>query len=489
MSRAPCLDGHMTAGLGSRTHRSAMVHSPSARHMVLWLYERVTRRGLWSGCLELNELQWLSARELENRAFRKLSPLLNHAVSHVPYYRDLFRSARLSPDQIRSLADLALIPVTTKADLRRHFPRGTTADNLPASRWLKGKTSGSTGLPFEFFRDREAEGPTLASYLFFRQWAGVPIGFTMVYVGNAQFGRTIARSSRVMQTARRIFLGERIVNLSGVDIAPGVFVAQLEKLPRNRQYFLLGFPSYLSSLAKQILESKIRLPAYPETVISISETLTPLRSKIIENAFQCRIANHYSCWETPHVAQTCPDHGGSLHINSDRFLLRVVREDGMSARAGEEGRVLITDLTNYVMPFINYDTGDRAIRGSPCPCGRGFPTLLSLEGRDPEVVRTRSGRLVSAGSLGRILLPYCLSRAAIWEYQAVQKTIDSVRLLVVPRASTSQDFVVDLERELEEFFGSDLKVVVEIVDRISAEPSGKRLIIKSYLCSDREGAS
>ena len=457
--------------------------------MVLRLYERVTHKRLWSGCLELNELQWLSTPELEDRAFRKLSPLLNHAVNHVPYYRDLFGRAGVAPGRIQSLADLALVPITTKADLRSNFPDRTAADNLPASRRLRGRTSGSTGLPFEFFGDREAAGPILASYLFFRQWAGVPIGVTMVYVGNAQFGRTIARSSQLMQAARRILLGEKIVNLPGADISPGVFVAHLESLPRSRQYFLLGFPSYLSSLAQQMLESKIPLPVYPEAVISISETLTPLRSKIIESTFRCKIANHYSCWETPHIAQTCPDHGASLHINSDRVILRVVREDGVSARAGEQGRVLITDLTNYAMPFINYDTGDQAIQGSPCPCGRGFPTLHSLEGRDPEVIRTRSGRLISAGSLGRILLPYCLSRAAIWEYQAIQRTVDSVRLLVVPRVSTSPDFVVDLKGSLEEFFGSDIEVAVEIVDRIAAEQSGKRLIIKSYLSSDQDGDS
>ena len=59
----------------------------------------------------------------------------------------------------------------------------------------------------------------------------------------------------------------------------------------------------------------------------------------------------------------------------------MVRPDGTTASPGEPGRVIVTDLGNYVMPFINYFIGDYAVAGPPCPCGRGFPTLTSLEGR------------------------------------------------------------------------------------------------------------
>ena len=53
--------------------------------------------------------------------------------------------------------------------------------------------------------------------------------------------------------------------------------------------------------------------------------------------------------------------------------------------------MVLTALANDVMPFINYDLGDWAIGGDPCPCGRGFPTLAAIEGRGGEMIETPDG--------------------------------------------------------------------------------------------------
>ncbi|MBI4525203.1 MAG: phenylacetate--CoA ligase family protein [Deltaproteobacteria bacterium] len=450
--------------------------------IVLPLYEHLTGRRLWTGFRDLMELQWRSAEELEERALKKLQPLLIHAATHVPYYRELFKLAAISPGEIRTAADLAHIPITTKADLRKNFPTRTTAENIPRTRRWKSRTSGSTGLPFEFYEDRASIGPSLASYLFFRQWAGVPIGDSMIYVGSVdQFGPTGVRSSRFMHAARRIFLGERIVNLLGDEVSTKHLLAKIAYLPIRRPYFVWGAPSYIASLATQIIEDDIKLPIYPKAIICFAETLTPTNLEIIERAFRCRVVNHYSCFEIPHMAQTCPDHAAVFHINSELVVIRVVREDGSSAIPGERGRTVITDLSNYVMPFVNYDLGDFAVQGSPCPCGRGFPTLQGIEGRTTESIQTPSGTIISGAALGRFLLPYCLSTGYIWEYQAVQITDHRVVLRVVPAANFSRNVTQKLERELERFLGPGLSVQVEIADRIPPEPSGKRLIIKSCL--------
>ena len=170
-----------------------------------------------------------------------------------------------------------------------------------------------------------------------------------------------------------------------------------------------------------------------------------------------------------------------LHVNSERVILRVVREDGTLAPPGEAGRVVVTELSNYVMPLINYAIGDYAIAGIPCPCGRGFPTLLSIEGRDTEVLRTPGGKQINGGILGRFLVSVVGFTSSVWEYQAVQKMPDEVALRVVPAARFSLEFARVLRGELEAFLGPGVSVMIEPVDRISLEPSGKRLIIKSYL--------
>jgi phenylacetate-CoA ligase len=162
-------------------------------------------------------------------------------------------------------------------------------------------------------------------------------------------------------------------------------------------------------------------------------------------------------------------------------ILRVVRSDGSDAPPGEGGRVVVTDLMNYVMPFINYAIGDCAVMGPPCPCGRGFPTLSSVEGRDTEAIQTPAGRRISGVVLGHFLafvarvIPYVL------EYQAIQTAPGRVTLRIVPGKEFTPEFAGALQSQVESFLGRDMAVSLELVDRIPLEPSGKRLIVKTRL--------
>jgi phenylacetate-CoA ligase len=212
-----------------------------------------------------------------------------------------------------------------------------------------------------------------------------------------------------------------------------------------------------------------------------AETLTEANKARISRTFQCRVVNYYSSWEVPQMAQTCPDNSEVLHVISERVILQVVREDGTLAPPGESGRVVVTDLSNYVMPFINYAIGDYAVAAPPCPCGRGFPTLKRLEGRDTEVIQTPGGKHINGGVLGQFLTFVIDVIPFIWEYQAVQHAPDALTLRVVPTAQYTSEFARMLQGKLEAFLEPGLNITVEPVDHIPREPSGKRLIIKSLL--------
>ena len=247
----------------------------------------------------------------------------------------------------------------------------------------------------------------------------------------------------------------------------------------RRGYFLFAFPSYAAWLAARILDSGSELPSLPRVVMSYGETLTPSRQDLIERAFRCRVVNHYSSLEVLHMAQTCPDNPGLLHVNSERAILRIVRQDGTPAPPGETGRILVTDLTNRVMPFINYETGDWGAAGPPCPCGRGFPTLTGIEGRGCEFIRLPSGGIVSPGSLGVFVMRPGGAHPHILEFQAVQKAPGSIELLIVPAGSYSPGTSDLIAREIEALMGPGMSVTVTFVDRIEPEPSGKRPVIRS----------
>ncbi|MDP9178373.1 MAG: hypothetical protein M3O61_11895 [Gemmatimonadota bacterium] len=85
---------------------------------------------------------------------RRLRELVHHAYERVPYYRRLFDEARIKPADIRTLADLRIIPITTKETLRA-LPRDELlARGVNRSRLIKHESNGSTGIPVTVFRHR-----------------------------------------------------------------------------------------------------------------------------------------------------------------------------------------------------------------------------------------------------------------------------------------------------------------------------------------------
>jgi phenylacetate-CoA ligase len=340
-------------------------------------------------------------------------------------------------------------------------------------------TSGSTGMPFEFYWDRAAGDMVRGAYLLSLEWAGAALWDARIMIASpAYFYNQIAPVPRWRLLAGRLVLGEESVSLSADTLTTARFRALVGEVSRRKHYFIRGYPAPIARLASRLLDEGGPLAGYPLVVISFAETLTPSNASTIEAALRCRVVNYYSSWEVPQMAQTCPDNPDLLHVNADRVILRVVRDDGSDAAPGETGRVVVTDLANYVMPFINYGNGDQAVAGDACPCGRGLPTLIRLEGRDSEVLRNPQGREINGVVLGQFLAFVAGVIPCVLEYQAVQSSANRVRLLVIPSDRFTPEFGEKLRTDLEAFIGPGMQVTVETVDRIPLEPSGKRLLVK-----------
>ena len=468
----------MAARDRDRRLRLASVYRFVVPRAVLPVGARLGQR-TWSEARRLETLQWRRPEEIEAENAERLRRLVAHAEADVPYYRERFAGAGVRARDVRQLSDLSRLPVTTKSDLRARFPAGTTASSVPEARRQLMMTSGSTGLPFQFYWDRAVADRVRGTYLFSLGWAGAAVWDTRVVIASpAYFYNQVAAAPRWRQLAGRLVLGEESVSLSADVLTPAKFRALVSEVSRRRDYFIRGYPASVARLAARLLEEAVPLAAPPKVVVAFAETLTPADAATIHEALGCRVVNYYSSWEVPQMAQSCPDRPELLHVNADRVVLRVVREDGADAAPGEPGRVVVTDLENYAMPFVNYDNGDRAVAGATCACGRGLPVLRSLEGRDAEVLRTPEGREISGVVLGQFLAFVAGAIPYVWEYQAVQTAPASVILRVVPTPRFDAPFADKLRAELEAFLGPGVGVAVEPVDHIDLEPSGKRLIVK-----------
>ncbi len=271
------------------------------------------------------------------------------------------------------------------------------------------------------------------------------------------------------------------------EIDSGKLQSIYDRLREFRPAYLMGYTSTIALLAEHMTDRSLVHDTTLKAVVSIAETLTPSRRRVIRSCFHAPIANRYGLREFgAWSAQSCPEAPDSLHINSEMVAIEFLDNNDRPVRPGELGRVVITDLLNRVMPFIRYDTGDLAVYegGAVCPCGRGFARFGSVEGRSTEIIETPSGRTISATVIGRYFRdggPLFVHKDHIdfiRHYQAIQEDDGLIRFLVVPQPTFDEQRKALLTEDLRKLFGGDIQVRVEPVREIPVERSGKRPLVK-----------
>jgi phenylacetate-CoA ligase len=126
-------------------------------------------------------------------------------------------------------------------------------------------------------------------------------------------------------------------------------------------------------------------------VVTTAEVLSDPQRARLQRVFGCPVQNEYGCGEVGPIAYECPR--GALHVMSDHLLVELLANGERPAAPGESGEVVVTDLANRAMPLVRYRLGDFAVAGTaPCLCGRGFPTLQRIWGREYDFVETGDGR-------------------------------------------------------------------------------------------------
>ncbi|MGH9906358.1 MAG: hypothetical protein ACRD8U_12345, partial [Pyrinomonadaceae bacterium] len=264
---------------------------------------------------DLERSQWLSPEELRLRCEERLQPLLQHAAENVPFYRDTYRQAGLAPGELRTLDDLARLPIVSKLDRCSYPPVHFLADNLPAHRLIPERTSGSTGPRFDFYLDREAVPIHIANHLFSDAWYGLT-PFTRSVRIRAPILETVT-----LKTAEPFLVKLRSKATSRLRAAyewwtqEKIWVWEVGSAPAESIYrrmelhhpeFVTGFTSSVAEIACELLQRNLRLSRRLRGVITEGEPLTPSRRKLIEDYFEAPIGNRLGIRELgAHVAQNC----------------------------------------------------------------------------------------------------------------------------------------------------------------------------------------
>ncbi|MBN1583307.1 MAG: phenylacetate--CoA ligase family protein [Anaerolineae bacterium] len=413
---------------------------------------------------ELNQTQWLSSDDLNALQMRRLHSLVEYAYAYVPHYKRIFDQVGFRPSDLeKDPASFQKIPPVTKSYIRDHMDEFITTEPGRRRGLLPDCTSGSTGEPFAFWIDRYCQDYAVATTFRHHTWCDWQPGEPRAYLWGATL--VLPFKTKVRDKIRDFIWNRFSVNAFNLSDESMNHLAKL--LRKHKPKLLHGYTSALYFFARFVRDkgwNDIKVPA----VISSAEVLFPHQREYIEETFDCRVFNRYATHEVSGIACECEYHT-DMHISSETVRLEILDQDDAPVEDGETGGVVVTSLTNYVMPFIRYrlaDVGRMSTR--QCPCGRGQPMLEAIEGRQNDMFRTRDGRTVLWG----IDRPF-KTMEGVQKFQLVQKSLDYVVVRVVKGEPMNQAQKAKVEETLRVALGNHIRIDFEFPDEISTERSGK----------------
>ena len=331
------------------------------------------------------EIPALTRAELEELQLTRLRDTLRRVQGDVPHYRRAFAAAGVAPDDLRSLADLARFPFTTKADLRENYPFGMFAVPREQVRRVHA-SSGTTGKPTVVgytADDLDTWSELMARSI--RAAGGRPGDLVHVAYGYGLFTGGLGAH----YGAER--LGCTVVPVSG-----GMTERQVQLIVDFRPRVVMATPSYFLAILDEMQAQGVD-PRSTSVEVGIfgAEPWTDEMRRAIEERSGLRAVDIYGLSEVmgPGVSQESGETQDGLHVWEDHFLPEVI--DPVTHEVlpdGEVGELVFTSLTKQAMPVVRYRTRDltRLLPGTAYPA---FRRMQKVTGRTDDMMIVRGVNL------------------------------------------------------------------------------------------------
>ncbi|WP_033213944.1 phenylacetate--CoA ligase PaaK [Streptomyces virginiae] len=411
-----------------------------------------------------DEGERLGHDELAALQLTRLRATLHRAYEKVPFYRQAFDKAGVHPDDCRSLADLSLFPLTTKADLRDQYPFGMFA--VPRSQVRRiHASSGTTGRPTVVgYTDKDLS-----------TWADVVARSIRAAGGRPGQIIHIAYGYGLFTGGLGAHYGAERLGCTVVPASGGMTDRQVRLIKDFRPEVIMVTPSYMLTLLDEMERQGIDPRATSlRTGIFGAEPWTEEMRREIEERLDIDAVDIYGLSEVigPGVAQEFAETKDGLHIWEDHFFPEVVDPlTGAVLPEGEPGELVFTSLTKEAMPIIRYRTRDltRLLPGTARPA---FRRMEKITGRSDDMIILR-GVNVYPTQIEEVLLRtpglaphFQLRLTREGRMDALTVRVEARRETDAERRQDAADAVVRAVKE-----GVGVSVRVEVVDPETLERS------------------
>lgn len=322
-------------------------------------------------------------------------------------------------------------------------------------------TSGTSGTPLKIKQSLECVH--LEEAFVYRQmkWTGYRFGKRRVWLR----GDMIVPLSQIKGPFWCKDYFTNTLMMSSYHISNSSCKKYIDALEKFDPYLIQAYPSSIYLIAIWMKENNYFYNGKTlKAILTSSETLNDDMKCIIEERFKCNVYDWYGQSERVAAIGTCEY--GSKHLLTDYSLVELVGKENKKEIVG-------TSFNNTVMPLIRYKVGDYIeIESHRCKCGRVFPVIKSIYGREDKVLTLSDGREI--GRLDHIFK----NVNHIIEAQIIQKSSDMFVINIVTSPNYTQIDEDIILNNAKERLGSLIDITIKIKDKIPRGANGKFEFIK-----------
>ncbi|TDP60017.1 phenylacetate-CoA ligase [Flavobacterium dankookense] len=415
---------------------------------------------------EFEKIQSISDADYNEYIHSKRKEIVDYHLKSNKSYQEFIGKSSFNPETF-NWNDL---PIMTKKDFQKplseRLSNGFTTKNVYVN-----KTSGSSGDPFIFAKDKFCHALTWANIINRFGWFGIDFntskqarfyGIPLDFIGNKK-----ERLKDFFKNSYRFTI---------FDLSDEILEKVLLKFQNKKFDYINGYTSSIVLFAKFLQKKNIVLTSVCPTLkccVVTSEMLFEEDKNLMERQFGVPIINEYGASELDLIAFQSRSVGTSneWQVNSETLFVEILDENNTVLPYGKEGRIVITSLYNKAHPFIRYDIGDIGILDEKSTLKK--PILKKLIGRTNDIAILPSGKKAPGLTFYYVTKSIIEDDGNVKEFVIKQTKIDTFEVEYVSENALTESQILTIEKAITTYLESGLNFTFIRKENLQRSKSGK----------------
>jgi phenylacetate-CoA ligase len=407
---------------------------------------------------ELRYLDSLNMKDFKKWGEEKRWEIVKLHYENNPFYRSLFKN-KISENWVD-------LPIIKKSMIQKPLAEMVNPMYEIKNCYI-GSTSGSSGTPLFFAKDKFAHAMTWA--LISKRYNDLGINLNSK---QARFYGIPLNSIPYLKERFKDVLMNRY-RFTIFDMSDKVLAKFLNKFRHNQFDYIYGYTNSLLLFAKYVISKNIKLKndicRSLKICIATSEQCTDEDKLLLEKAFGIKVIREYGVSESDFIAIS--DKNDRWIISDELVYVEIVDENNRPLEDGKVGKIIITSLFNKAMPFIRYEVGDwGSIKRRT---DERYSELITLNGRLNDIAYLPSGKIVPGFTLYYVSRQILEESGVLKEYTIKQTSINTFLFEVVTTEPLLERHIELIKNTMYQYLEPGIIVDIKRVDKIERQASGK----------------